>query len=113
MVSRLRSAGGRPQQFAYFIAIPLFLLTAALVVPLADQAPIQAKELPLAGVCLALFMVAQATVLHFEVRRHSFIQTVIEIPLLLSLFYLSPVAVIPVRVLGISMWLAWQRYSAV
>ncbi|MDT5023917.1 MAG: hypothetical protein QOE61_343, partial [Micromonosporaceae bacterium] len=110
-MSRLRStAGDRPQQFAYFIALPLFLLTVAFVVPLAENNTASVKELPLAAVYLVFFILAQLVVLHFEVRRHSFVLTLTEIPLVLALFYLSPLVVIMARVLSLVLLQLWKRY---
>ena len=112
-MSRLRSVSGRPQQFAYFIAVPLAILTVALVVPLAQLRPIPADRLPIAALYVGLFILAQVAVLHFEVRRHAFILTLSEIPLLLALVYLPPVLVIAVRLLALVAVQLWQRFSIV
>jgi diguanylate cyclase (GGDEF)-like protein len=113
MVTRLGSAVGRPQQFAYLIALPLILFTLALAVPFARREPPSISELPMALLFFGLFALAQAAVLHFEVRRHSFMVSVTEIPLLLGLVYLTPAPLILARVLGLVVVLAWRRYSIV
>ncbi len=117
-MSRLRSVRGRSQQVAYFITVPLAVLTLALVIALAQNrwlAPVTVSQLPIAALFVFLFILAQAIVLHFEVRRHSLIVTVGEIPLLLALFYLSqsPVLVIVVRLLSVLAVQTWQRFSIV
>ncbi len=114
-MSRLRSVSGRPQQFAYLITAPLVLATVVLLIPLIRESRVTLAQIPLALLFLALFILAQATVLHFEVRRHSVIVTVAEIPLLLALFYLSqaPVLVIVVRLASVLAVQIWQKYSIV
>jgi diguanylate cyclase (GGDEF)-like protein len=112
-VSRLKVGGGRPQEYAYFIAVPLALLTAVLLVPLALRMPPGRSELGLFGFYLAVLVMAQATVLHFEVRRHGFALNVTELPLLLALLFLSPVMVVAARVLAVVIVQIWQRYTLV
>src|SRR5215831_11514812 len=97
-MSKMKSATGRPQEFAYFISVPLALLTAALLIPLGSREPPTAHELPLFVVYLVLFSLANWAVLQLEVRRHTVQLTVTEIPLLLALVYLSPVMVVAARV---------------
>ena len=114
MTSRLRPAVGRPQSFAYVIAVPLAVLTVALVVPLAQiTGTLTWAGVPKFFLFLALFALAQATVLHFTVRHHTFIVSVTEIPLLLGLVYLDPVPLVLARVLSLIAVKLWQRYSVV
>ncbi|MDI1460220.1 bifunctional diguanylate cyclase/phosphodiesterase [Catellatospora sp. KI3] len=49
---------------------------------------------------LAIFVIADMSPLSFEVRRHAFLVTPIEIPFLLSLYYLPPVIVVATRLLA-------------
>jgi hypothetical protein len=56
------------------------VLTVLLAVPLASTYPPTSGEIPGALLYLCLIMLAQAMVLHFEVRRHSLSVTVGEIP---------------------------------
>ncbi len=91
---------GRPQWFAYYLAVPLAVLTIALILPLAGRHAMEVNEIPLALLYLVLVILSQAIVLLFEVRRHSVSVTIGEITLLLALFYLSPVMVILVRAVG-------------
>ena len=59
-----------------------------------------------------LFALAQATMLHFEVRRHSFASRWARSRSCSALFYLSP-CVIVVRVLSLVVVQVWQRHSIV
>jgi diguanylate cyclase (GGDEF)-like protein len=47
-----------------------------------------------------LFFVAELSVLRFEVRRQTFALTLVEIPLLLGLYYLPPLTLVLVRVVA-------------
>src|SRR5262249_59907504 len=107
-MARMSASGGRPQEFAYFISLPLALLTIALLVPLAVQVPPTIREIPVFGLYLLLFAIGQATYVHFEVRRHSFMLSAAEIALLVALFYLSPVMVVTARVVALVAVLARQ-----
>jgi diguanylate cyclase (GGDEF)-like protein len=53
---------------------------------------------PLAIVLFVLFTVANLTSLRFEFRRQASFVSIVELPLLLALFYLSPVLVVSSRV---------------
>ncbi len=110
---RLRSTSGRPQWFAYYLAVPLTVLTIALVIPVAGRNPMSVTELPKALLYLVLIILSQALVLRFEVRRHSVSVTIGEITLLLALFYLSPLMVIVVRAIACLVVQVAQRNSAV
>jgi diguanylate cyclase (GGDEF)-like protein len=92
---------------------PVAALAAALAWPLAMREHVTPEMLPSATLYLGLFILTQATMLHFEVRRHSFTLTLTEIPLLVALFYLPPVLVIVARALSILVVQTWQRYALV
>ena len=112
-MSPLRSIAGRSQQFAWLITAPLVAVTLALAIPLALQDPPTTDRLPVALLFLVLFFLAQATMLHFEVGRHSFALSLTEIPLLLALFFLSPVLVIATRLASLLAVQVMQRYAVV
>jgi diguanylate cyclase (GGDEF)-like protein len=99
--------------FAYYLAVPLAGLTVALILPLAGRHGLEVSEIPLAFLYLVLIVLSQAIVLLFEVRRHSVSVTIGEIPLLLALFYLSPVMVILVRAVACVVVQLVQRNSLV
>jgi diguanylate cyclase (GGDEF)-like protein len=110
---RLNTSTARPPQFAWLITAPL----AILAVPLALAAQINEPLPPihwLYGVAyLGLFIAAEATVLHFEIRRHALSLSVTEVPLLLALFYLAPLVTITVRVLAVVVVFARRRQPPV
>ncbi len=110
---RLASTSGRPQWVAYYLAIPLAVLTIALVIPFVGRQPMSVTELPKALLYLVLIIASQAIVLRFEVRRHSVSVTIGELTLLLALFYLSPVLVIVVRAIACLIVQLAQRNSLV
>ncbi len=112
-MSRLRRMAGRPQWHSVFLTIPFVLVTIALAIPMAYHRPPSLGELPEAILFFCLFVLAQAIMLRLEVRRHSLTVTVGEIPILLALFYLSPLAIIVVRVLSVVVAHLWQRYSII
>ncbi len=57
----------------------------------------------------ALFLAADATVLHLEVRRQSLVVSMGEIPLLLALFYLPPLGILIVRLLAAALVQGYRR----
>lgn len=82
---------------AWFITGPLAALAVLLTAAAQLGRPILAYHWLLALVFLLLFIAAEATVMQFEIRRHAFSVSVTEIPLLLGLFYLSPLLLVAVR----------------
>jgi diguanylate cyclase (GGDEF)-like protein len=111
-MARLRLAGWRRQDLAWTLTVPIAVLVVVLLIPQANA--IEAAQLPWAVLYLALFVVAQTTVLHFEVQRHGFTLSVTEIPLVLALFHLPhPVLLVIVRVLSLVAVQMWQRLGAV
>lgn len=110
---RLTVPNGRPQWYAYYVAAPLAVLTAFLAIPLAGASSVTVDQLLLGSLLLGLMAVSQAFVLTFQVRRHSVGVTLGEIPLLLALFYLSPILVIAVRALACLALQVFQRNSLV
>ncbi|MBV1849830.1 putative bifunctional diguanylate cyclase/phosphodiesterase [Catellatospora tritici] len=57
--------------------------------------------LPLALLFVVLFVVADVSQLSFEVRRHAFLLTPMEIPFLLALYFLPPVTVVLTRLVAV------------
>jgi diguanylate cyclase (GGDEF)-like protein len=112
-VSRIRSQGGRPQEYAYFISVPVALLTLPVVLALWSRQPPRLAEAPLLLLYTVLLVLAQATLLQIEVRRYGFALSLTEIPLLFALLYLSPVLTIAARALAVVVVLLWQRVSVV
>src|SRR5687768_14767732 len=112
-MARMRSVSNRPQWYAYYITVPLAVITATLLVPLAKGHSVVAAEVPQALLFLVLMVAAQAIVLLFEVRRHSVSVTIGEIPLLLALFHLSPLTVIIIRAVACAVVQVVQRQSLI
>ena len=115
-MARLRNPAGRPQPFAYFVAVPLLAIVAAFLISLWEDAPPQGRDIVVGSLFAALFILAQITVLHFEVRRHGMTLTphrdpapafaVLPLPLARHARS-SPVCV---ALLAVQIW---QRYSVV
>jgi diguanylate cyclase (GGDEF)-like protein len=86
------------------MAVSLIVTTAVVVHP-------SIGKWPLALVYLVLFWAAEVTVLRFEVRRQVLAISLVELPLLLSLFYLPPLTVVATRLLAAAAAQVWQRIS--
>jgi diguanylate cyclase (GGDEF)-like protein len=77
------------------------MLAIGLTIAIQASQPFPATDWLLGLVYLVLFVAAELTLLRFEVRRHAFTLTVSEIPLLLGLFYLSPLVLVLTRGLAV------------
>jgi hypothetical protein len=94
----------RSAQLAWLITGPMaclaiILIVAAISVGSADHLPILSSW-KLLALFFVLFAAAEATTLNFEVLRHGMSVSLTEIPLLLALFYLSPLSVLLLRVVA-------------
>ena len=87
----------------------------ALLLALAAQIgrPIPATDWPLALVFLLVFTAASLAVVQLEVRRQAFIVTIADVPLLLALYYLSPVLLTPAIALAVFLARYYQRQTPV
>jgi diguanylate cyclase (GGDEF)-like protein len=99
-MARPKLPTGRSSQVAWLVTGPLAAVAIVLTVAAQVGDPIEDHEWPLALAFLGLFVVAEAAVMRFEVRRQAFAISVVEVPLLLALFYLSPLLVVVPRVLA-------------
>ena len=90
----------RSAHFAWFITVPLAVLAVSLMTIAGQRSHDVLSPLPISCVFFVLFLASEATNLKIEVRRHGIQLSVIEIPLLLGLFYLTPLTVFSVRMLG-------------
>jgi diguanylate cyclase (GGDEF)-like protein len=104
-------AFSRSPEFAWFVTGALLLLAGMLSLITVSVVPEPAGRWPLALVFVVLFGAAEATVLRFEVRRQVLIVTVIELPLLLSLFYLPPLTVVLTRLVASALVQIGRRIS--
>jgi diguanylate cyclase (GGDEF)-like protein len=99
-VVRPRVAVQRSEEFAWFITGPLAVITILLIFPaVAGRRPVLGPW-PELLLFLAMFVAAEATTLNFQVRRHSLIVSLTEVPLLLALFYLPPLPLLAIRVIS-------------
>lgn len=80
----------RSPDLAWLLTGPLavFALALAAVIGLRENPAV--GEWPLSALFLGLFVLADLFRLTFEVRRQTFVLTLAEIPLLLSLYHLPP-----------------------
>jgi diguanylate cyclase (GGDEF)-like protein len=106
-------SGGRSPQFAWFVTGPLAAL--AILLTLAAQAghPLPLSQWLLGLVFFGLFLVANSTFIRFEINRQGFSLSVIEVPLLLALFYLSPLLVVMSRVAAAAVVNSRQKFTPV
>ena len=75
--------------------------------------PVTSGQVALALLFLVAFVAAELVVLQLEVRRHAFVVSVTEMPMLLALFYLSPALLVLVRLLAALIARLYQRQSKV
>src|SRR5256886_6933716 len=71
------------------------------------------SSVPLMLLFLGLFLIAEATDLNLEIRRHGLSVTLTEIPLVLALFYLSPLSLLTVRIAAMMVVQAQRRSPTV
>jgi diguanylate cyclase (GGDEF)-like protein len=90
----------------------MFALGVVLLIPLALADPDRLVHWPAGIIFFAIFLAAEAIVLQFDVRRQAVGVQLAEIPLLLSLYYLSPLLVISAR-LGAALIVQLYRPQAV
>ncbi|HEY8532380.1 MAG TPA: bifunctional diguanylate cyclase/phosphodiesterase [Micromonospora sp.] len=99
MVATQRNAH-RSSELAWLITGPLAFVAIVSTSVLLAEHPKPTGDWPVGLLFFALFVTANSVVLMFEVRRQAFSVTLVEIPLLLGLYFLPPVTLILVRLLG-------------
>src|SRR5690606_25611286 len=99
MVATQRNAR-RSSELAWLITGPLAFVALVSTLVLLAEHPKPTGDWPVGLLFFALFVTANSVVLMFEVRRQAFSVTLVEIPLLLGLYFLPPVTLILVRLLG-------------
>ncbi len=82
---------------AWLITVPLAIAAAVCAWSAARQDGFVLSPLPVSLLFFGLFVAAEATNVQFEVRRHAVQVSVTEIPLLLALYFMSPLSVFVVR----------------
>jgi diguanylate cyclase (GGDEF)-like protein len=95
------------------VTAPLAAIALAIVLPLAVARPASVHQAPLMLLFFGLFVAAEITVLSFTLHRHAVSASLIEIPLLLALFFLPPSIVVVTRLASVALVLGWRRFPIV
>jgi diguanylate cyclase (GGDEF)-like protein len=97
-MSRPRATVRRSENVAWLITAPLAAVAVIFMTPaVAHHRPVLAS-LPLTLLFFGLFLLAEATNLSVEVRRHALQIALTEIPLVVALFYLAPLPLLAIRI---------------
>jgi diguanylate cyclase (GGDEF)-like protein len=107
-MARVRAVPRSPG-LAWFVTGALALIAGTLSAIIVSVVPDPIGKWPLALIFLVLFWAAEVTVLRLEIRRQVLVVTLIELPLLLSLFYLPPLTIVLVRLVASTLAQVWQR----
>lgn len=104
----------RSDRFAWLIIGPLILYTVALTVPVATRNPTDVWawslfDWSMAAGLLVLLLMAVRFQLRLTVHRQLTLITLSELPLLIALVYLPPLAVLVIRVVAAMIDLAFRR----
>jgi diguanylate cyclase (GGDEF)-like protein len=112
-VARPKVPVRRPQHYAWLITGPLLLLGIGMSLPviLDDHEPW--RNVKLAPVFILLITLSTLAPLRFDVRRQGFSVLLTDVPLLLALFYLSPLVVLLVRLTSSALSPSYYRQGAV
>ena len=95
-----RQAVRRSLKLAWLVTGPLAFLALLITGILLVKDPEPVGEWPLGLLFFALLAVAGATQLLLEVRRQTFTVSLVEVPVLIGLYFLPPVTLIIARVLA-------------
>jgi diguanylate cyclase (GGDEF)-like protein len=89
------------------LSAALAVLSAGLLLGAAPRAPLEAAALPVALVLLAAFALAEALVIHVDIGDNAHSASLIEVPMVLALFWLPVHLVVLTRVVGalLTLWL--------
>jgi diguanylate cyclase (GGDEF)-like protein len=112
-VSQPRTPETRSPQLAWLITGPLGALAIVLIVAAVNHSATLFASWRVTLLYLAIFIVAEASHLLVEVRRHSLSISLAEIPMLIALFYLPPLSVIGVRLVAFLIMQARRRVAPV
>lgn len=103
----------RSENYAWLITGPLVVLTIVMFVPaVVNRRPVLVS-LPEILLYLAIFIVAEAISLTIEMRGHGTTISLTEIPLVVALFYLPPLPLMAVRIVGMLVVSVWRRTTPV
>ena len=94
---------GRPEPRIWAINMSLGVLALVFVWVLAGRHPIIERELPAAWLLL-LFTIVMANPLHFQFRKQPRAVLIEAVPLVIGLFFFSPLTLVVVRVLAVALY---------
>ena len=97
----------RPEAALFLFSAALGSAAVFLVVRTPDAGVSPAWWMP--ALFVVAFAVAEATQLHFEFRRETFSASMVELPLVIGLFALSPLLLVVTRLAGTVIVLAFRR----
>src|SRR5688500_10986526 len=105
MVARPRASAPTSPHRAWLVTIPLLLLAAAVTLAVANRQDASGNkdligESLIAGSLCGLLVRSTSRTLRITVRRQTYSTALTELPLILSLFYLPPLAVLLIRVVA-------------
>jgi diguanylate cyclase (GGDEF)-like protein len=105
MVARPRASAPTSPHRAWLVTIPLLLLAAAVTLAVANRQDASGNtdligEPLIAGILCVLLVLSTILPLRITVRRQTYSTALTELPLILSLFYLPPLAVLLIRVVA-------------
>ncbi len=112
----LRPAGPRrSENVAWLITAPLAAAAVILVIPAVAARGTHPlfSPLPISALFFAIFLLAESTNLNFDIRRHILSISLTEIPLVLALFYLTPLSLLLIRVFAHAVAQVRRRASPV
>ncbi len=102
----------RSPQWAWFVTVPLAILaTICIIAAVAHQPGL--SPLPISALFFAVFVIAETARIQIEVRRHAVQLSITEVPLLLALYFLSPLTVFAVRLLAAIVLMVVRRSDPV
>jgi diguanylate cyclase (GGDEF)-like protein len=95
-MARRQPSPQRSSEHAWLVTGPLAVFSVCCAVALSYRTAISADDLPFMLAALALFAVTNVGVLYIVVQRQGLTVGITEIPLVLALYFLPPVAVVAV-----------------
>jgi diguanylate cyclase (GGDEF)-like protein len=101
------------QQLVWLVTGSLFAIAVALTIPVAVRNPDPVGNPVAAAGLLVFFGLSYLVPLRFDVRRQGFSVSVSDLPLLLALFYLPPLAVLLVRLVAGTAMQVIRRHGVV
>lgn len=89
-----------PSRRAWLVTLPLLLASIGMTIPVVTADDQLGRNLWLTPIFFAMFAVSGLAQLRFDIRRHGLSVSLNDVPFILALCYISPLAVLATRVLG-------------